>query len=99
MDEESVIIGVVVGFLALISPIMLYWTVALLDTSGVDRYLPGALFTAVSSLVPTLVVCSLSFLLMRHYNRPQEWIKKKLMFVAVFLFVMLFMLLSMMGFA
>jgi len=93
-----VIIGITVGVLALISPVMLYWTVALLDTSGIDRYLPGALFIAVSSLVPVLIVCSLSFLVMRHYNRPHGWIKKKLTFVAVFLFVVLSMLLSMIGF-
>ncbi len=98
MDGESVIIGITVGVLALISPVMLYWTVALLDTSGIDRYLLGVLFIAVSSLVPVLIVCSLSFLVMRHYNKPHEWIKKKLTFVAVFLFVVLSMLLSMIGF-
>ncbi|ASJ08085.1 hypothetical protein A3L11_02130 [Thermococcus siculi] len=98
MDDESVMIGVTVGILVLLSPLMLYWTVALLDTSGIDRYLPGALFIAVSALVPVIIVCSISFLVMRHYNRPHEWIKKKLTFVAVFLFAALFLLLSMVGF-
>jgi len=98
MDEESVMTWVVVGLLVLLSPIMLYWTVALLDTSGIDRFLPDALFMAVSSSVPVLIVCSLSFLVMRYYNMPNEWIKKRLTFVALFLFVALFMLLSMMGF-
>ena len=98
MDEDSIMIGVTVGVMVLLSPIMLYWTVALLDTSGIDRYLPGALFIAVSALVPVLIVCSLSFLVMRHYNRPYDWIKEKLTFVAVFLFAALFMLLSMIGF-
>jgi len=98
MDEDSIIIGVTVGVMVLLSPVMLYWTVALLDTSGIDRYLPGALFIAVSALVPVLIVCSLSFLVMRHYNRPRDWIREKLTLVAVFLFAALFMLLSMIGF-
>jgi len=98
MDEDSIMIGVTVGVMVLLSPVMLYWTVALLDTSGIDRYLPGALFIAVSALIPVLIVCSLSFLVMRHFNRPREWIKKTLTLVAVFLFAALFMLLSMMGF-
>ncbi|AEK73418.1 hypothetical protein GQS_07600 [Thermococcus sp. 4557] len=97
MDEDSIMIGVVIGVLVLLSPVMLYWTVALLDTSGIDRYLPGALFVAVSALIPVLIVCSLSYLVMRHYNRPREWIKKKLTLVALFLFAALFMLLSIMG--
>ena len=99
MDEDSIIIGVTVGVMVLLSPVMLYWTVALLDTSGIDRYLPGALFIAVSALVPVLIVCSLSFLVMRHYNRSREWIRKTLTLVAVFLFTALFMLLSIMGVA
>ncbi|KUH33056.1 hypothetical protein APY94_07240 [Thermococcus celericrescens] len=97
MDEESAIIGVVVVFLVLLSPILLYWTVAFLDTSGIDRHLPGTLFIAVSALVPVLIVSLHSFLVMRHYNRPRDWIKEKLTFMAVFLFVALFMLLSIMG--
>ncbi|WP_297092863.1 hypothetical protein [Thermococcus sp.] len=98
MDEKSVMIGVAVGVLVLLSPVILYWTVALLDTSGIDCYLPDALFMAVSSLVPVLIVCSLSLLVMRHYNRPNEWIKKRLTFVAVFLFAALFVLLAVIGF-
>ncbi|NJE30018.1 hypothetical protein E3E38_03010 [Thermococcus sp. 18S1] len=98
MDEDSIVIGVTVGALVFLSPLMLYWTVALLDTSGIDRYLPGALFIAVSALVPVLIVCSLSFFVMRHYNRPHDWIREKLTFVALFLFAALFMLLSMIGF-
>ena len=90
-------IGVTVGIMVLLSPIMLYWTVALFDTLGIDHYLPGALFIAVSALVPVLIVCSLSFLVMRHFKRPHNWIKKTLTLVAIFLFAALFMLLSMMG--
>ena len=97
MDDESVAIGITVGVLVLLSPAMLYWTVAFLDTSGIDRYLPGMLFIAVSALVPVLIVCSLSFLVMRYFERPRDWIRKTLTFVAVFLFAALFMLLSMMG--
>ncbi|NJE10868.1 hypothetical protein [Thermococcus sp. MAR1] len=99
MDEESVMIGVIVGFLVLLSPIMLYWTVALFDTIGVDRYLPNIAFMALSSLVPVLIVCALSFPVMRHYNRPYHWIKKTLLRVGVFLFAALFMLLSIVGLA
>ncbi|WP_148883081.1 hypothetical protein [Thermococcus aciditolerans] len=97
MDEDSIMIGVVVVFLVLLSPILLYWTVAFLDTSGIDRHLPGTLFIAVSALVPVLIVSLLSFLVMRHYNKPPGWIRKKLAFVALFLFAALFMLLSIMG--
>ncbi|NJE61970.1 hypothetical protein [Thermococcus sp. 21S7] len=70
MDEESAIIGVAVVFLVLLSPILLYWTVAFLDTSGIDRHLPGTPFIAVSALVPVLIVSLLSFLVMRYYNKP-----------------------------
>ncbi|QDA30361.1 hypothetical protein FH039_00265 [Thermococcus indicus] len=97
MDEESAIIVAIVVFLVLLSPILLYWTVAFLDTSGIDRHLPGTLFIAVSALVPVLIVSLLSFLVMRHYNKPPGWIRKKLAFLAVFLFAALFMLLSMLG--
>jgi len=34
---------------------------------------------------------------MRHYNKPPGWIRKRLAFVALFLFAALFMLLSMVG--
>ncbi|NJE76578.1 hypothetical protein [Thermococcus sp. ES12] len=78
MDEDSIMIGVAVGIPVFLSHVMLYWTVALLDAYCVDLYLPGALFIAVSSLIPVLIVCSLSFLPMRHYNRPREWIKRRL---------------------
>ncbi|NJE04153.1 MULTISPECIES: hypothetical protein [Thermococcus] len=67
MDEKSVMIGVIVGVLSA-SP-----NPALPD-GGASRYigylylLPGALFTAVSSLVPVLIVCLLSFLIMRRSN-------------------------------
>jgi multisubunit Na+/H+ antiporter MnhB subunit len=98
MDEDSIIIGVTVGVMVLLSPIMLYWTVALFDTVGVDGYLPDVAFIALSAFVPVLIVCFLSYLVMRHFNRPYDWIKEKLTFVAVFLFAALFMLLSMMGF-
>ncbi len=72
MDEDPIVIGVTIGVMVLLSPLMLYWTVALLDTSGIDRYLPGALFIAASALVPVLIVCFLSYLVMRHYNRPYD---------------------------
>ncbi len=98
MDEESVIIGVVVVFLVLLSPILLYWTVAFLDTYGIDSHLPGTRFIAVSTIVPVLILSLLSFLAMWHCNRPRDWIKEKLMFMALFLFVALFMLMGMIGF-
>jgi len=97
MDGDSITIGIVVGLLVLLSPLMLHWTVALLDTSGIDRYLPGALFIAVSALVPVMIVCSLSFFVMRHYKGLYPRIKKVLPILGAFLFVALFMLLSIMG--
>ncbi|WP_167904084.1 hypothetical protein [Thermococcus sp. JdF3] len=51
MDEDSIMIGVAVVILVLLSPVMLYWTVALFDTIGVGRYLPDVAFMALSSLV------------------------------------------------
>ncbi|NJE05063.1 hypothetical protein E3E36_02650 [Thermococcus sp. M36] len=98
MDEDSITIGVIVGVLVLLSPIMLYWTVAFLDTAGIDRYLSGTFFIVVSAFVPVLIISVFSFLVMRHYNRPYPWIKKVLLSLGAFLFVALFMLLSMIGF-
>jgi len=97
MDEGSLVIGAVVGALVLLSPFALYWTVALFDTIGLDRYLPDVAFMTLSALIPVLIVCSVSFLVMRYFNRPREWIREKLTLVAAFLFVALFVLLSMMG--
>ncbi|WP_157723257.1 hypothetical protein [Thermococcus barossii] len=51
MDEESVIIGIAVGIPVFLSHVMLYWTVALFDTTGVGRYLMDVAFMALSSLV------------------------------------------------
>ncbi|WP_457750589.1 hypothetical protein [Thermococcus sp.] len=99
MDEDSMAIETTIGILVLLSPLMLYWTVAFLDTSGIDRYLPSVLFIAVSALVPVLIVCSLSFLVMQHFKRSCNWIRKTLTLVAVFLFAALFILLSMIGVA
>jgi len=99
MDGDSIAIGITVGVLVLLSPVMLYWTVALFDTIGIDTYLPDVAFIALSALVPVLIVCSLSFLVMRHFKRPRNWTRKTLTFVAIFLFLALFILLSMMGVA
>ncbi|MCD6372184.1 MAG: hypothetical protein J7L37_01330 [Thermococcus sp.] len=84
-------------FPVLLSPILLYWTVAFLGTSGIDRHLSGTPFIAVSALVLVLIVSLLSLSGHEALQQPPGWIRKRLAFVALFLFAALFMLLSMVG--
>ncbi len=92
MERDTAIIMASGIVLFIFSPFMLFFTVAILDTPGMDRALSGMLFYLIAPAIPTAISCGILGGIMKFLKKPTSWIKialSRIILAAYFIFYML----------
>ena len=75
---------------------MLFFTIAVLDTLGIDRALPDMLFYLIAPSIPTLILCGILASIMKLLRKPTLWVKRALTRIVLAGYFMFYMLMSFM---
>ncbi|WP_461862803.1 hypothetical protein [Thermococcus sp.] len=96
MGRDTAVIVAFVGALLLLSPFILFFTIAVFDTLGIDRMLPDPLFYIIVPLFPTILICSILALVMKLLRKPTSWMKMALSRIALIAYFVSYLLMSLM---
>ena len=96
MEEDTAIIVASGIVLFLFSPTILFFTIAVLDTLGIDRALPEMLFYLIAPAIPTVISCGILAGIMKFLKKPTSWIKIALSRITLAAYFMFYMLMSFM---